>query len=399
MNLSHNRLSDLNNSTLLGLTSLETLDLSHNSLTGLADSALQNLPHLTELNLAGNRISVISARAFSGVNFLQSLNLADNEVTETELRSLSLLPGLESLDLSENRISQLRPGIFSALQHLRRLELRGNTLLTDGLSGESLVGLRGLTYLDLSDLNLTSLPSRLLLPTSNLTTLRLDRTELAELQAELFLSLSELRQLSVSGNRRLVRLAPSLFLPTPQLVRLDLSQNPRLSSLPPRLLTGLTALTELDVRDCRLTSLSLPPVNSWSLLEVGGNPWHCDCRLLSLYRAGLDLSCHRPPGLSLSRANLTRCEEGGGEEEEQNRLNLAVTLVVLGVVILTLLALVGWRFQARLHSCLLSRFNHSKWEHQDSLQAFQDTEEFIFNSSLPHHHHHLPTRPVPVTEL
>ena len=148
----------------------------------------ENLHKLKELKLNDNKLSVISVNAFAGLNSLINLNLAHNELIQVESRPLSLIPSLAKLSLGYNRISELRPGSFSYLLELTELELSGNPVETEYLSGESLTGLASLSSLKLSDLNITSLPTNLLLPTSGLTELFLDRTNIGEIKSEAFIS-------------------------------------------------------------------------------------------------------------------------------------------------------------------------------------------------------------------
>ena len=404
--LSHNRLSFMNNSTFHGLSSLEQLDLSHNAFTVLNDFALENLHKLKELKLNGNKISVISVNAFSGLNYLLSLNLAQNELLQVESRPLSLVTSLTNLNLSGNRISELRPNSLSFLSWLTSLDLSANPLETEKVSGLSLTGLVSLSSLNMSDLNISSLPTNLLLPPSALTELLLDRTNIGEISASAFLSLRRLQHLSVSGCSRLVRIHEASFLPCPGLTVLNLSDNPRLSVLPPPLLATLSNLSRLDVRRCGLTSLTVPDTSVWSpvRLDLSDNPWRCDCGMVSVYRLPAAVrgavTCHQPPGLTLDTANMTQCDSNSADSPEEAARRLVIVTVVVtvvGIVLLTLVGVVGCRYQDKL-VYILFRLDRRRCPHQDSLQAFQDTEEFIHFSSSQHQHK-LPTRPVPVTEL
>ena len=234
--LSHNRLSSINNSTFHGLSSLERLDLAFNAFTVLTDFSLESLQNLRELKLNDNKISVISVNAFSGLNFLESLNLANNELTQVDSRPLSLVQSLRTLSLSQNRIPELPPNSFSFLVWLSSLDLSDNPVQTEKLSGDCLRGLTRLSSLDLSGLNITSLPPDLLLPTSALTDLVLDRTNIVEIKS---VPLRYLQHLSLSGNSRLVRIDEDSLRHSLNLRSLNLSHNPLLSTLPASLLASL----------------------------------------------------------------------------------------------------------------------------------------------------------------
>lgn len=150
-------------------------------------------------------------------------------------RGLAALPAdlpaaTHSLLLLNNRLSSLPAGAFAGLPGLQRLDLSNNFL--DGLPRAAFGGLANLT--------------------------------------ELWLHNNSLRALD-----------PELLRPLARLRHLDLSLN-GLARLPPGLFDGLPALRSLFLRANRLQSLdrrTFEPLASLQLLQVGDNPWECDCHL------------------------------------------------------------------------------------------------------------------------
>ena len=66
MDLSKNKVSQVDKLTFYGLEKLEFLDLSNNEIENVEDFAFEHLLMLRELNLNDNRISKLSADSFTG---------------------------------------------------------------------------------------------------------------------------------------------------------------------------------------------------------------------------------------------------------------------------------------------------------------------------------------------
>ncbi|XP_075066848.1 leucine-rich repeat and transmembrane domain-containing protein 2 isoform X2 [Mixophyes fleayi] len=139
-------------------------------------------------------------------------------------------PGTRILLLLNNRISSMSGGTFSNLTSLHRLDLSNN-------------------FLD-------QLPSQLFGELGNLTEIRLRNNSIRSLERELLQGLLQLR-------------------------RLDLSLN-FLSLLPPGLFDDLPLLHWLSLRSNRLQNLdrmTFEPLGSLENIQLGDNPWECDCNL------------------------------------------------------------------------------------------------------------------------
>ncbi len=112
LNLSRNAVSNAWLNTRLSafrrLTNLVALDLSHNRLTFLAESTLSGLKNLQVLNVAHNRIATVAplALAPSG-SALRALSLSHNQLEELEVGAFKGLSKLTSLSLDHNRLKSL----------------------------------------------------------------------------------------------------------------------------------------------------------------------------------------------------------------------------------------------------------------------------------------------------
>ncbi|XP_078504254.1 trophoblast glycoprotein [Lissotriton helveticus] len=143
---------------LAALTDLATLDLSANRLQEVEPGSLADLPGLRRLDLSDNRISRFSSLSFGAGSPLAALQLnraVHNESVLTSVLRSGALSSLSSLELSGNRFLYLPQGLFAALPNLVHLSLRDNYLV--GLPAGLFVNLTQLRTLDLSDNSLRRL--------------------------------------------------------------------------------------------------------------------------------------------------------------------------------------------------------------------------------------------------
>ncbi|XP_073688319.1 uncharacterized protein lrtm2b [Garra rufa] len=185
------------------------------------------------------------------------LILSNNNFTTVEPGSFSNFSGLLHLDLSRNLLSTINLGCFSNLSSLLHLDLSSNLL--SSVSPSSFTYLNNLEALDLSENLLVKLPVNLFSGLGSLTELVLKDNRLKELNPDQFKGMTELRHLDLSFNS--------------------------LSSMPTHLLDGLQNLAWLSLMGNKLRTLqrtSLEPATALQHILLEGNPWNCNCNLISL---------------------------------------------------------------------------------------------------------------------
>lgn len=127
---------------------------------------------------------------------------------------------------------------------------------------------------------LSALPSWAFANLSSLQRLDLSNNFLDQLPGSIFGDLVNLTELQLRNNS-IRTLDRDLLQHSPWLRHLDLSIN-GLAQLPPGLFDALPALRSLSLRSNRLQNLdrlTFEPLVSLQLLQVGDNPWECDCHL------------------------------------------------------------------------------------------------------------------------
>jgi hypothetical protein len=111
--------------TILGLSSLRTVDLSGFGLLFVNFDLLRNLPSLEIFNLARNVLGHKQLPSFPRQSRLQELNMASNYIREFPADMFVNLVALQRLDISNN---QLKNVLFEFPPHLKFLDLSGNLL-------------------------------------------------------------------------------------------------------------------------------------------------------------------------------------------------------------------------------------------------------------------------------
>jgi adenylate cyclase len=284
-------------SALRHCAALNWLDLTCNRIRDLEDSGLEQLPGLAALSLENNRIATLPAW-FPRLCALRSLNISNNKL-ERVPAVVCEMGGLQELDLSFNTITAL-PAELGQLARLRRLICVGNRIAAFPDSCRNLVCL---TRLDCRRNLLRDVAPVAGLPA--LEELHADYNSLAELSLHVG---PRLRELRVSHND-ITRLVPPPA-PAPHayaLGVLDLS-HAKLSTLHPDALAPfgelqvlrldhnalrvlpdtLGALTQLTQLSCsnnqldalpdsvgRLQRLEYLEVNNNTIRHLPGALWNC----------------------------------------------------------------------------------------------------------------------------
>ncbi|XP_066275393.1 toll-like receptor 3 [Branchiostoma lanceolatum] len=139
----------------LSQTGLETLVLFRNNLTKLTNNTFASVPLLKRLDLAYNNISSIEDNAFAGLRYLEVLTLYMNPLwTNVPMAALEKLsPSLLELDLRFCSILNIYPEQFRSFGNLRSLNISDNYIGALGsghrLTGKEFDGLGNLRVLDI----------------------------------------------------------------------------------------------------------------------------------------------------------------------------------------------------------------------------------------------------------
>lgn len=253
------------------------INLSHNKLTEIDPSAFAELPNLREVRLNNNELTAIPSFGAASAH-ITTLHLARNKIHSIEASQLEPYVALETLDLSSNNITEIRSGCFPMGLRIKDLYLGSNRIST------------------LETKAFDSLSRSLL-------TLRLSKNRITHLPVKAF-KLARLTQLELNRNR--IRLIEGLtFQGLDSLEVLKLQRN-NISKLTDGAFWGLANMQILHLEHNMLTE-----VNSGSLYGLGSlQQFHLSHNLISRINPAGWSFCQKLNELSLSYNNLTRLDEG-----------------------------------------------------------------------------------------
>ncbi|KAI1882856.1 hypothetical protein AGOR_G00239210 [Albula goreensis] len=238
-----------------GLANLTTLDLSENKIVILLDFTFQDLRSLRRLEVGDNDLVYISHKAFTGLLGLEDLTIERCNLTSISGQSLSYLRNLVTLRLRYLSVSALEDQNFRKLANLRGLEI-DNWPYLEYISPLSFQGLN-LSWLSITNTNITSVPSASFRNLAHLTSLNLSYNPITTLEPWAFRDLVRLKELHLVSTG--------------------------LVSVEPHALAGLRQIRMLNLSGNELVTLeegAFHSVNSLETLRVDRNPLSCDCRLL-----------------------------------------------------------------------------------------------------------------------
>ncbi|XP_071441419.1 leucine-rich repeat neuronal protein 1-like [Hetaerina americana] len=389
LNVSGNHIGAVSRHAFAGIglsESLRVLDMARNRLGTFPLACIAGLKSLQELHLGHNQLTSVGDGDSGGeihLHALEVLDLTGNRLQEVPTRFLSHLIGLRVLLLARNELSGLPDGSLPT-PGLHTLSFAGNVNLgSSGMEDTALSSTSGtLSYLDLSDCGLTSVPIKALsFLAPALTDLDLSGNPIGEFPEGSFSPLRSLRRVHLSRLSLLSTVHPATFasLPTssslssspqavtamcpPQLEHISMEWNPGLQRLPDGLLTSCTRLTTLALRGAALegldaTVLPAPPVRLRSL-SLAGNPLRCNCSLMWLSALAnatvgsqpfLDgARCAEPP--RLAGRLLSRLPEAELRCEPSWETVLAIAMASVTFLLLVAFAILFGRRCARHHKC------------------------------------------------
>lgn len=276
--------------TWLGLgRDLSILSLRENYISSLDERAFGTASGVRELDLGRNRLEQIHPQAFAGLPNLRVLYLDSNKLSYNTPPSfpafLAPLRPLAELSLASNDLPLLADGLFSVLSELSQLDLSGCGVRN--ISAQAFRGLSQLRGLKLHDNLLSAVPTHAWPSLSHLEVLTLGQNNISVIGPKAFVGLTRLKQLDINDAAQLTTVDPDALAANRELVQLRLTNCKRLTRLPEGFLARSANLRRLVLRDNGLTSLS---EKMWSgsgpgqsqLIDLGGNPFECDCKLLWL---------------------------------------------------------------------------------------------------------------------
>uniref|UniRef100_A0A8C5RAB9 Leucine rich repeats and immunoglobulin like domains 1 n=1 Tax=Leptobrachium leishanense TaxID=445787 RepID=A0A8C5RAB9_9ANUR len=160
LSLHHNKIRSIEASRMKRYVALETLDLSFNEIAEVRSGCFPPGLQIKELNLGSNKLSSLEPEAFETLGrSLLTLRLSKNRIIYLPARAFKL-PRLTQLELNRNRIRSIEGLTFQGLDSLEVLKLQRNNIskLADGAFwGLSRIQILHLEYNNLKEVNSGSL--------------------------------------------------------------------------------------------------------------------------------------------------------------------------------------------------------------------------------------------------
>nr|XP_054607861.1 slit homolog 1b [Nothobranchius furzeri] len=335
LRLNNNDLSTLEaTGAFKGLSQLRKINLSNNKISEIEDGAFEGASSVVELHLTANHLESVRGGMFRGMEGLRMLMLRNNRISCIHNSSFTGLTNVRLLSLYDNQLSTILPGAFDSLPHLSTLNLLANPFICDCrlswfgawlrsrriVTGnprcQGPVFLREIPLQDVavpdfrceagsvlddsrcapglqcpsqctcmdtvvrcSNKHLQALPRGL---PRNVTELYLDGNQFTSIPKELA-TFKHLQLIDLSNNK-ISSLSNGSFSNMSQLTTLILSYN-SLRCIPLLALAGLHSLRLLSLHGNDISDLQqgiFSDVAFLSHLAIGANPLYCDCRLLWL---------------------------------------------------------------------------------------------------------------------
>lgn len=273
IDLSKNRIRDVEDGSFLSLKGLKILSLSRNILPSVP-AAIRNLPTLQELDLSSNNISKLGCHDFTNLTRLKQLGLYLNSIPTLNECAFKDLIRLQVLKLQNSQIIKLNGAFKRHLPYLKQLRLNGNKLTV--IKQGELKGLQSLQNLSLHGNQIQDLQKGCFTGLGNLTDLQLQSNNIQteKFDQGCFSGLMNLRRLDLSDNHIAYKSFSALenppFSQLPLLERLDFfSQHHRGKSwLPRNLLQGLGNLLIFYARNTQLVNLHMDTFKYTPKLQV-----------------------------------------------------------------------------------------------------------------------------------
>ncbi|NXR04140.1 LRRN4 protein, partial [Sagittarius serpentarius] len=249
---------------------LETLDLSNNRLEEVNSTEIANLPQLRVLSLRQNHLQAVRWGS-EDLSSLLSLDLSFNKLSSVPSCHSSALPNLRWLSLAGNPLIEIQPLAFSCYPQLQFLNLSATLLGQDDSSGirESAFAIG------------TSPSEAMNRPGNTINMLDLSGTFLEKIQPEWARDLPNLRSFHLTKMPRLRSLDTDFFKSVPGLRELNCQDSHLLGFVRTEMFDSAPHLSHLSFENCNLSSFDAWNTNSSDSIVINlyGNPLLCDCQL------------------------------------------------------------------------------------------------------------------------
>ncbi|XP_057561071.1 leucine-rich repeats and immunoglobulin-like domains protein 1 isoform X2 [Hippopotamus amphibius kiboko] len=281
LNLASNRISTLESGAFDGLSrSLLTLRLSKNRITQLPVKAFK-LPRLTQLDLNRNRIRLIEGLTFQGLDSLEVLRLQRNNISKLTDGAFWGLARMHALHLEYNSLAEVNSGSLYGLTALHQLHLGNNSISRIHRDGWSFC--QKLHELILSFNNLTRLDEESLADLSSLSILRLSHNSISHIAEGAFRGLKSLRILDLDHNEisGTIEDTSGAFTGLDSLSKLTLFGN-KIKSVAKRAFSGLEGLEHLNLGENAIRSVQFDAfvkMKNLKELHISSDSFLCDCQL------------------------------------------------------------------------------------------------------------------------
>ncbi|XKL61644.1 hypothetical protein PGB90_001477 [Kerria lacca] len=289
--LDHNRIMSIDGRTFENCSNLHDLGLYGNVLTKIPES-IKQLHFLKNLDLGGNRIQQIINSSFEGLDQLNSLILSDNHIYNISKHAFGTLPSLKVLNLASNRIQNVDRAAFGNSSILHAIRLDGNKL--ENING-IFVQLQNLVWLNISDNEITSFDYSFIPP--SLEWLDMHKNRIIDLGYYFEKRDSvQIKMLDVSYNKlteisdtSIPDSVESLFLNNNLIRKVKMNTFLRKANL------SRVVLFDNQIRTIDMAALRLDPIPEDKELPqfyISENPFVCDCTMEWLQRVN-SFSNHR----------------------------------------------------------------------------------------------------------
>lgn len=288
LDLSHNSIKTLDKDVFKGLKTLKTLNLSFNNIENIAPNSFHDLHQLEVLHLSDNNVVSFEDDLFQYLLNLRTLFLDNNQILDIPTDNIKYVSKLETLSLAKNLIEYIDKDSFPAMETLKYLALGRNVI--SNIHSNSFDGLFSLQHLDLSDNNLTTILTAQLSKLSNLTTLNLSGNYFYSIPPVAFRGLFKLHTLHLDRMPNLTKIDQRAFVDNIKLENISFDDNKEIKTLPTRLFYGNPRVLHISMADNGLSTLESShfPLDQLQTLQLGGNPFICNCSLMWLWNLELE---------------------------------------------------------------------------------------------------------------